>query len=183
MIDPDFMDEQMDWHASMTHDTDYMEMLSESSQVDFHERVKMGQKASARQTKSHLPSETSSVYWLYAVREKGQYKSPNADSGKWLVFVPPDLIDTTWDKIRELTEQGKLGGESKVSTQRGRQGERDFVICVYTYDWTDKVDCLRVREALRAAGVTKRIPYKADADTLAGRYAGDDERPLSKYYL
>ncbi len=45
------------------------------------------------------------------------------------------------------------------------------VICVYTYDWTDEADVRRVRQELRALGITSKIPYKTDDDTNAGRYS------------
>jgi hypothetical protein len=51
------------------------------------------------------------------------------------------------------------------------------MICVFTYDWTDAEDVLRVRQALRDLGITKKLGYKADEDTRAGRYGFD-----YKYY-
>jgi len=53
------------------------------------------------------------------------------------------------------------------------------VICVYTYDWADEVDVRRIREELRRLGITWKIPYKADEDTIKGRYG----KGVSKYYL
>jgi len=56
------------------------------------------------------------------------------------------------------------------------------VICVYTYDWTDERDARRVRQELRHLGVTKKIPYKSDKDTLAGKYATRGQKPIGKYF-
>lgn len=55
-------------------------------------------------------------------------------------------------------------------------------MCVYTYDWTDEEDVMRVREELRKLGITRKIPYKSDEDTLAGRYYKAGDSNLSKYY-
>jgi hypothetical protein len=59
------------------------------------------------------------------------------NNGKWLVFVPQEFIDVTWDTIKTATENGLLGPASKVSTRRVKPGytENDeHVICVYTYN-------------------------------------------------
>ena len=56
------------------------------------------------------------------------------------------------------------------------------MICVYTYDWTDEEDVRRIREVLRELGFVKKIPYKADQETRAGRYAASGEGRVSKYY-
>lgn len=182
MIDPDFMDEAVDWYASMTHDTDYMETIAESEgqRTIFHERVKAAQQRLAKAVGGTQPSHEGDVYWIYASREKGRYPQANDNSGKWLIFAPPIKIDAQWEIVKKLTESGKLGNSSKVSTRLGNEG-RDHVICVYTYDWTDKADCMAIRETLRAAGFTQLLSYKSDEDTLAGRYAGNQERKIAKY--
>jgi Domain of unknown function (DUF1917) len=59
--------------------------------------------------------------------------------------------------------------------------DRAKVICVYTYDWNHKDDVNRVREALRRLGSKKKIAYKSDEDTLAGKYATQGVSGISKY--
>jgi len=56
------------------------------------------------------------------------------------------------------------------------------VICVYTYDWTDKEDVKRIRQELRDLGITRKIPYKADRETLSGKYAIRGDKRISKYF-
>jgi len=51
-------------------------------------------------------------------------------------------------------KQTPLAGKSKAR-----------VICVYTYDWTNKKDVKRIRKEPRKLGITNKIPYKADEDT------------------
>lgn len=184
MIDPDHMDEMMDWHASMINDQSYMESIAEEDgqATMFHEAIKTSQARRARLVSDDNPSETDETYWLYAQRQKGRYKKSNAHSGKWLIFASQTQIDAAWVKVKELTESGKLGNSSKVSTKLGNQG-RDFVICVYTYDWTDKKDCMAIRETLRATGFTQPLSYKSDEDTLAGKYAGNQEAKIAKYRI
>lgn len=72
-----------------------------------------------------------------------------------------------------------------MSTARPNPNATDSstkVICVYTYDWTDQEDVMRIRQQLRDLGVTSKIPYKADEDTYAGRYRNRGNKRISKYY-
>jgi hypothetical protein len=130
------------------------------------------------------PSEVTEAFWLYARRKTGTYPADTENCGKWLVFVPLSQIDEVWAKIRLATEEGRLGSSSKVATARPNPNATNpdtKVICVYTYDWTDEEDVRRVRHELRTLGITSKIPYKADEDTYAGRYANRGHKNLSKY--
>ena len=132
-----------------------------------------------------VPSQITDEYWLYAVRKRGQYPKATARSGKWLVFVPVAQVDEVWAKIREATEKGCLGDSAKVATAKPNPNATDpsqKVICIYTYDWTDKEDVRRIRDELRALGITSKIPYRTDRDTSAGKYAKRGHRRISKYY-
>ncbi len=179
MIDPDFIDDiEMDYWSNAFDCSIGLTEEEMYDGCDYHDAIKSYQKSLSEYS---LPSKCNHIYWLYAERQKGRYRKATKRSGKWLIFAPAAEIDALWVKVRELTERGKLGNDSKVSTKRGNKG-RDHVICVYTYDWTDEADCMRIREGLREAGIEKPLPYKADADTLAGRYA-EKGKTLSKYYV
>jgi len=130
------------------------------------------------------PSKVKKVYWLYAFRKKGKYPRPTKRSGKWLIFVKPENVDEVWRKIKKATENGKLGNCSKVATARPSTlaKSRAKVICVYTYDWKDEKDVMRIRGELRKLGITNKIPYKADIDTLKGKYKTTSSGRISKYY-
>ncbi|OLL28144.1 hypothetical protein BTH42_29695 [Burkholderia sp. SRS-W-2-2016] len=54
---------------------------------------------------------------------------------------------------------------ANVSTVLRSMGRDGHVICVYTRDWTDKQDLLRVREVLRSLGFVEELGYKRDIDT------------------
>jgi len=131
------------------------------------------------------PSEVTDAYWIYAERKKGKYPKASQRSGKWLVFVDVKNIDEVWMKIKKATEEGKLGDSAKVATAKPNPNATNpatRVICVYTYDWTDEKDIRRVRGELRKLGITNRIPYKADKDTLSGKYSIRGNTRISKYY-
>lgn len=140
----------------------------------------------ARSDRERKPSDVTDRFWLETERKRGNYPEPTERSGKWLIYVAPRNVDAVWRKIRDAVEAGKLGGRAKVSTAlrdglgMGKSsGAR--VICVYTYDWTDEADVRRVRRTLRRLSIVGRIPYKADEDTLAGKYKASGDRNLSRY--
>ena len=130
------------------------------------------------------PSQVTDAYWIYAKRRKGKYPKPTLKSGKWLVFVNERDVDEVWAKLKKATEEGKLGSSAKVATAKpsplGESGKK--VICVYTYDWEDEKDVKRIREELRKLGITNKIPYKSDEDTLSGKYRATGHTKISKYY-
>ena len=131
------------------------------------------------------PSQVKHEYWLYAKRKRGDYPEATTNSGKWLIFAPISQIDDLWTKIKLATEDGRLGDSAKVATAKPNPiatNPRMKVICVYTYDWRDEADVRRIRQELRALGITSRIPYKADSDTDAGRYSNRGHGRISKYY-
>ncbi len=131
------------------------------------------------------PSLVTDDYWLYAKRGIGTYPPDTVNNGKWLVFVPLSQIDDVWAKVKRATEEGRLGSSAKVATARPNPNTTSpdrRVICVFTYDWTDEEDVRRVRQELRDLGITSKLPYKADEDTVAGRYVAQGHKRISKYY-
>jgi hypothetical protein len=150
-----------------------------------HEIIKARQREISLPYSNAKPSEVTDVYWIYAVRRKGKYPKPTVKSGKWIIFVNPQNVDEVWTKIKKAVEEGKLGDSAKVATAKPNPlagHSKAHVICVYTYDWTDQRDVKRIRDELRRIGITNKIPYKADEDTLTGKYRITGHRSISKYY-
>ena len=139
-----------------------------------------GERATRTLGDDRRPSQVADRYWLYSERRDPEsYPDHGPRGGKWLIFINTAEIDDWWIKIKAATEAGHLGGSTKVSTAKENPNAKDpkaGVICVYTHDVDDPADCQRVREALRKLGVTWKIPYKTDLDTIAGRYATDGTR-------
>ena len=133
------------------------------------------------------PSQVTNEYWLFANRKQGTYPSHSKNGGKWLIFVPIERVDNVWSKIELATKAGRLGEQSKVATAKDNSNATSSsakVICVYTYDWTDEEDVMRIRQELRQLGITRKIPYKADEDTDSGKYATNQgTKRISKYYI
>jgi Domain of unknown function (DUF1917) len=135
------------------------------------------------------PTEISDHAWIYALRKEGSYPAKTERSGKWLIFLGASTIDRYWQKVKAAVEQGQLGEQAKVSTRsqasmppevrrkKEARGDTRFVICVYTYDYEDKDDVMRIRQVLKDLGIARPIRYKADAATRAGSY-GNDYQPM-----
>jgi Domain of unknown function (DUF1917) len=126
-----------------------------------------------------IPTQVTKDVWIYAFRQIGEYPKPTWNSGKWLIWLSAANINRYWKIIKEAVEQGRLGDEAKVSTAASpyvKQG-KPYVICVYTYDYQDRDDVMRIRQVLRDLGLKKPIPYKRDEDTSRLRY-GKNYEPI-----
>ncbi len=125
------------------------------------------------------PTEVDEIYWMWALCRERDAEHKNQDTGKWLVFVDPCRINSTWVAIKKATEEGRLGFGSKCATKLSfskKGGGKQYVICVYTKDYKDMEDITRVREELRAMAIGGKIPYKTD-DMTERKISG------SKYYF
>jgi hypothetical protein len=126
-----------------------------------------------------IPSKTTQMYWIV---QDAPDSPPEAiedeNAGKWLIFQEPDQVDAAWNKVRDGTVAGELGISTKVSTAKPNPESRDSrkVIYVYTKDWADEADVMRVRQKLRDLGFTDRIGYKRNIETFAGEYAKKGKR-------
>jgi nuclear transport factor 2 (NTF2) superfamily protein len=80
--------------------------------------------------------------------------------------------------VRNATVALELGISAKVSTAKPNPDSRDNrkVVYIYTKDWADEEDVLRVREKLRELGFVDRIGYKRNIETFAGEYAKKGKR-------
>ncbi|MFA5253497.1 MAG: putative phosphothreonine lyase domain-containing protein, partial [Methanoregula sp.] len=125
------------------------------------------------------PSKTTQMYWIV---QDAPGSAPEAiedeHAGKWLIFQEPEAADDAWKKVRDATVALDLGISAKVSTAKPNPDSRDSrrVIYVYTKDWADEADVMRVRENLKKLGFVDRIGYKRNLETFAGEYAQKGKR-------
>jgi hypothetical protein len=126
-----------------------------------------------------IPSKTTQMYWI-VLDAPGSLPEAIEDekAGKWLIFQEPDLTDAAWKKVRDATVALELGISAKVSTAKPNPDSRDNrkVIYVYTPDWANEEEVMRVREKLRELGFVDRIGYKRNIETFAGEYAKKGKR-------
>ncbi|EHY55364.1 hypothetical protein HRR83_008810 [Exophiala dermatitidis] len=96
-------------------------------------------------------------------------KSHRVTSGKWMMFVPTDDIDRVWAIVARGVWEGKLGTSAKVAvatageeeeqegqvSRSNRYGaqQNQRLICVYTYDFSDRVDVKRVLLGMKDLGL------------------------------
>lgn len=149
-----------------------------------HEDVKRFQRAHNKPVENLLPTQVKDYPWIYALRKAGTYPKATARSGKWLIFVSMRNVDEVWRKVKQATEEGRLGGDAKVATMYPNPIAQDSnvkVICVYTYDWQDKTDVYRVCNELLKIGIKPPLGYKADSTTLEGKYAFTGDTNLLKW--
>ncbi|NYT07316.1 MAG: DUF1917 domain-containing protein [Methanomicrobiales archaeon] len=126
-----------------------------------------------------VPSMTTRMYWIVQDAPEVQADAIEDElAGKWLIFLPPEEVDAAWVKVRNATRRNELGISAKVSTAKPNPDSRDNtkVIYVYTPDWRDEADVMRVRECLRELGFTDRLGYKRNIETFKGEYSQKGKR-------
>ncbi|WP_319378948.1 putative phosphothreonine lyase domain-containing protein [uncultured Methanocorpusculum sp.] len=126
-----------------------------------------------------IPSKTVKSYWIQQDKPGTSSLATGAEeAGKWLIFVGPEEVDAAWQKVRDATIEGKLGIGAKVSTAKENEDSHDDrkVIYVFTADWADEPDVMRVRAELKELGFVDRIGYKRNLDTYAGEYREKGKR-------
>jgi hypothetical protein len=121
-----------------------------------------------------IPTSTTQMYWI--IQDSPSFHPEDADDekmGKWLIFLEEDAADEMWKKIRDATSEGRLGISAKVSTKKPNPESRDerVVIYVYSSNWEDEEDVMRIREELRDLGIDQRIGYKRNIETYMGEYS------------
>jgi hypothetical protein len=129
-----------------------------------------------------LPSKTRDRYWIDSESPEGVFSE---NSGKWLLFIPATRIDAAWATIERETRAGRLGVAAKVATAMpnpNATSQQVKLICVYTYNFEDLDDVRRVRQRLRELGYARKIPYKTDAATDAGKYTKSGDKKVSLLY-
>ncbi|CAK4026019.1 Hypothetical predicted protein [Lecanosticta acicola] len=88
--------------------------------------------------------------------------------GKWMLFPKRKDLAQYWRLVATGTAEGNLGITAKVSTEPSEE----TLICVYTYDFSDTEDVVRVLKELENLGLcsttSKPIYYKCDAYTYLG---------------
>ncbi|MGY5877204.1 MAG: DUF1917 domain-containing protein, partial [Candidatus Thorarchaeota archaeon] len=107
----------------------------------------------------------------------------NIFSGKWLLFRPPNLIDEVWSMIASAVTRGELGVAAKVASNLNRivSNKTTHEICVYTYDYRNESDVMRVFNGLRALGIVETIYYKPDIYTYLQIYPGKTSLKAYRY--
>ncbi|KAL2865842.1 DUF1917 domain-containing protein [Aspergillus lucknowensis] len=94
-------------------------------------------------------------------------RDTNTVTGKWMMFISDDCVDSYWRPVADATMRGQLGIAAKVATNDG-QG-RSRLIAVYTRDYEDRQDIKRVLRRLVELGLVKKgerpIYYKCDVLT------------------
>jgi hypothetical protein len=92
-------------------------------------------------------------------------------AGKWVVESARDAHEETWQTVKSATRSGRLGFAARTTVTS--DGSHRPVTLVYTYDFEDHDDVLRVLAALRGLGFADRLSYASGEDT-AGRPYDED---------
>lgn len=91
----------------------------------------------------------------------------NSNHLQWMIFCSPTEVNEVWSAIAKYTSTNSLGIAAKVAPNDGSVAPRGVrLICVYTEDFSDKLDVYRVLKAIKDLGLVDKtqkgsIFYKA----------------------
>jgi hypothetical protein len=127
--------------------------------------IQMVQQARMQYDREALPSNISAIYWIES-KPLGTALAITPRTGQWLIETTVTEVDDLWSKIRQATEEGRLGYKSKVSTSpaKGQSQASARLIVVRTYDADDLADVSRVESRLREMGLTN-LRYERITET------------------
>ena len=108
-------------------------------------------------------------------------------SGKWLIFLKPDGVDQVWQDICLAMARNHFEGDVSSAKVSPRALEDDIdgqnhVICVYTKDFTNRKQCLKVERKLRELGISENLRYKPDLYTHLGIYRNNPWKIKANVY-
>ena len=117
--------------------------------------INMVQQARMMHDREAVPSSMSAIYWIES-KPLVSVTAVTPHAGEWLIETSAAEVDALWVKIRQATEEGRLGYKSKVSTSaaKGQAQASARLIVVRTYDADDSADVLRIQTVLRDMGIT-----------------------------
>ncbi|KAJ4388162.1 hypothetical protein N0V93_008769 [Gnomoniopsis smithogilvyi] len=103
-------------------------------------------------------------------------------TGKWMLFIEPAYVNDVWATVARATVKNELGIAAKVAPREERGSKKERLICIYTYDFSDKDDVGRVLARMKQLDLVRTGPgrrpiyYKAefqDAYTHLGIAGGN----------
>ncbi|KAJ8116298.1 hypothetical protein OPT61_g2241 [Boeremia exigua] len=97
-------------------------------------------------------------------------------SGKWMLFPKDKEVTQTWRIVVEAVITDRLGPMAKVAPEDGKD---ERLICVYTKDFRNEDDVLRVLKELEDMDLLRHdrsIYYKSDAFTYLDLYSATANR-------
>jgi hypothetical protein len=73
-----------------------------------------------------------------------------------MLFPPVDRVDHIWSIVAHAVARNQLGLGAKVSPKLEHPETGSRLICIYTYDFSNKEDVMRVLRKLRDLGLVRR---------------------------
>lgn len=125
-------------------------------------------------TMEELPSGTIDYYWIYAdnITLARPRNYPQERIGKWMFFVEQEKVDEVWQLIKNKTEEGFLGINAKVATNKPSPKKRGYkhLICIYTQDYQDIEDLEKIAKNIRSLGLKYDLLYKTNQSTRSNQH-------------
>jgi Domain of unknown function (DUF1917) len=112
---------------------------------------------------SQVPNELCCKWLSFTRPDIPEKKRDDPDfTGKWMLY--PKNVDMLWPRLMKATHDGLLGTEIKSATPY----KGGNLMCVFTTDYRNDEDILRVLNGLRDIDIMLSTSYKTDKQTLSG---------------
>lgn len=91
---------------------------------------------------------------------------------KWMLFIEPAFVNEVWATVARATVKNELGIAAKVAPRAEKGSPKERLVCIYTYDFSDRDDIARVLgrmkqlDLVRTGPGRKPIYYKAGKQEL-----------------
>lgn len=75
-----------------------------------------------------------------------------------MLFIEPAYVNDVWATVARATVKNELGIAAKVAPREERGSKKERLICIYTYDFSDKDDVGRVLARLKQLDLVRTGP-------------------------
>lgn len=87
---------------------------------------------------------------------------------KWMLFIEPAFVNDVWATVARATVKNELGIAAKVAPREERGSKKERLICIYTYDFSDKDDVGRVLARMKQLDLVRTGPGRRPIYYKAG---------------
>jgi hypothetical protein len=132
--------------------------------------------------KNMRPSQTTDMSWIWYGTSIDSDTNTNDKIGKWMIYYKETEIDTKWTEVCNLVDQGHLSSV-KTSTLLKKGDREEYVIIIYTNDYTNKKEILNIGKCIKEnIGYDNEMYYKTNEQTSAAIYKDSGKKAYIYVY-
>lgn len=87
-----------------------------------------------------------------------------------MLFIEPAFVNEVWATVARATVKNELGIAAKVGPRAERGSPKERLICIYTYDFSDRDDIARVLSRMKQLDLVRAGPGRKPIYYKAGKW-------------